>query len=157
MIRRPTVYLDRSIVPFLEAYLTDGVPAGALARVLVEWGVALMDEAPVLPEAEARALLAIAREWRPRPRAESGEPRVALEVASIERAILDEGAFAGVPEDIQQRLLDRLGTLSPVERLGLLLKLAWACEAMNLLPGMGRRPLSLDEALRVARLAVNDA
>lgn len=155
--RRPTVSFDRDLLPYVRRYtLPDAAPAGALARVLVEWGVALMDEAPTFPDDEARALLAVAREWRPRPRTGLGEPCVALEAASFERVILDEGAFVGLSEDVQGRLLERLERLSPVERLGLLFKLAWALESMHLMPGHERRPLSFDEALVVSNLVTRD-
>jgi hypothetical protein len=152
-VKRPTVYLDRALASAIERYTADGAPAGALGRVLLEWALALMDEAPALPDDEAQALLAIAREWRPRARNATGEPRVQVEVENLPTAILDEAAFAGVDDATAHRLAERIAALDPIARLGLILRLAWGCEALDLTPGPGRRPQSFEDALRLARLA----
>jgi len=151
-VKRPTVYLDRSIASAIERYTAEGAPAGALGRVLLDWALALMDEAPTLPNDEARALLAIAREWRPRARNATGEPRVQVEVENMPTAIFEEAVGAGVDAATAQRLAERIAALDPIARLGLILRLAWGCEALDLTPGPGRRPQSFEEALLVARL-----
>jgi len=152
-VKRPTVYLDRSIASAIERYTAEGAPAGALGRVLLDWALALMDEAPMLPNDEARALLAIAREWRPRARNATGEPRVQVEVENMPTAIFEEAVGAGVDAATAQRLAERIAALDQIARLGLILRLAWGCEALDLTPGPGRRPQSFEEALRLARLA----
>lgn len=149
---RPTVYLDEELSAAISRYLPEGAPAGALLRLLAAWGIAIMDETEPLAPEQARALLAIARERRLRPRSGSGEPRVSAELEHLPDTIITEALFARVAPDPARQLAEHIGWMSQIERLSLVLRLAWACEAMDLLPGPGRRPLSFDEALRAARL-----
>lgn len=149
---RPTVYLNRSIAHAIERYTTEGAPPGALGRILIEWALAVMDEVEPLDPEHARALLTIAPEIRLRPRTSTGEPRVSVELANLPNAILDEATLAGVSPEIARDLAERVAGMPAIQRLGLVLRLAWACEAMDLRPGPERRPLSFEEALRAARL-----
>ena len=149
-MKRPTVYVNRSIDKAIKRYTAEGAPVGALGRVLIEWAVAIMDEAPTLSEDESRALLAIVRERPLRPRSATGEPRVSSVVGDLANALLAAGV--SIPWEARCQLLRRLSRMHHMERLGLVLRLAWACEAMELLPGPGRRPLTFDEALALARL-----
>lgn len=151
-MKRATIYFDRGLAAALNRYSAEGAPIGALARVLLDWALAVMDEAPPLPADEATALLAIAREWRPRARLASGEPRIQIEIENLPAVILDEAAFVGVDADTAHRLAERLGAFNPIERLGLIFRLAWAVEALELMPGPGRHPQKTEAALRLARL-----
>ncbi|MBX6755023.1 MAG: hypothetical protein IRY86_12375, partial [Thermorudis peleae] len=67
-------------------------------------------------------------------------------------AIFEEAVGAGVDAATAQRLAERIAALDPIARLGLVLRLAWGCEALDLTPGPGRRPQSFEDALRLARL-----
>jgi len=151
--RRPTVSLDRKLLPHVRKYtIPDAAPAGVLGRFALKWITALMDMAPRLSADEARALLEVAMEWKPEPRSERGEPRIAVELANFPQAILDEGTFVGLTAEMQQRIARRIAALDDLERLGLLLRLAWAYETMQIKPGPERRTLTFEEALRAARL-----
>ncbi len=145
-MKRITVVMPRRVESVAARYLAEGAPAGALYRVLGEWALVLIEEAPPLSSEEANALLRFldAEGAGVTPLRHSDPESLLAFIEGLPTRIIEDAPFAGLEEDEAGRLARRLAGMHPLERLGVLLKASWAREMRN--GGRSRMRSALEEA-----------
>jgi len=158
-MRRATIVMPRRAEVVAARYLAEGAPAGALYRVLGEWGLALLEDAPCLDIEEADALIrfldAEGAGVTPLRHPDIESPFALIE--GLTSRVLEDAPFAGLEEDEARRLARRLAGLHPLERLGVLLKASWAREMRAGGRSRMRHPIEEPDALALARLIAPDS
>jgi hypothetical protein len=158
-MQKVTVVMPRRAEAVAARYLTEGAPAGALYRVLGEWALALIEEAPCLELEEAEALIRFldAEGAAVTPlRHRDLESLISL-IERLPTRILEDAPFAGLAEDEARRLARRLAGMHPLERLGVLMKASWAREMRAGGRSRMRHPIEEPDAMLIARLIAPDS
>jgi hypothetical protein len=157
-MKRVNVVIPHRVDAIASRYLAEGAPAGALYRVLGEWALALLEEAPCLELEEAEALIRFldAEGAAVTPlRHRDLESLISL-IERLPTRILEDALVADLEEGAARRLAHRLAAMHPLERLGVLMKASWAREMRaGGRPAM-RHPIEEPDAIIIARLVAPD-
>lgn len=157
-MRKVTVVMPRRVESIAARYLAEGAPAGALYRVLGEWALALLEEAPCLAPEEAYALLRFldAEGAGVTPLRHTDPESIIALIEGLPARVLEDALFAGLTEDEARQLARRFADMHPLERLGVLIKAAWAREMRRGGRSRMRHPIEEADAIIHARLIASD-
>ncbi|WP_448574635.1 hypothetical protein, partial [Thermomicrobium sp.] len=129
-----------------------------LYRVLAEWALAILEEAPCLDIEEAEALIRFldVEEHAVTP-LRSEEPSVTALVEMMPTILYEDALFMGIRESAAARLALKLASMHPIQRLGVLMKAAWAREMRDGKRSPHRQPQDEADAVLTARLVAPDS
>ena len=157
-MKRVNVAIPGRVEKFAARYTAPGAPEGALYRVLAEWALAVLEEAPCLEPDEAEALIRFldAEEHAVTP-LRADEPSVVALVEMVPTVLYEDALFMGIRESAAARLALKLASMHPIQRLGVLMKAAWAREMRDGKRSPHREPRDEADAIIAARLVAPDS